>query len=328
MRWPSRSEIGRRRTGVVLLALVLTLGLAPPAAVALRSIAVGSSATPRWSFAAKMPHRRSYAASAKIGSDIYVAAGMVGNTGRPLDLFERFDPRRNAWTSLPRLPKAFSAAAGTALGGRMYVVGGNSPETDGRQVYVYDAKQRRWSERASLPAPRTNLAVVANQGKIYAIGGLDPVHPTDTVFVYDPATNTWSQTAPLPEKLHALAAVSFRGEIWALGGRLRPSPASTAVSNRTWIYDPRSASWRAGPRMPEPMETLGAAVVGDRIHVVLESIYVIYDARTGRWKRGPSLRIPRHALAAFDTRGRLYAIGGCVVPQLEDSPIVESISTS
>ena len=325
MRWPSRSEIGRRRTSALLVALVLTLGLVPATAVAfaLQATVLDTSAAPRWSFAARMPHRRSYAASAKIGNDIYVAAGMVGNTGRPLDLFERFDPRKNAWTSLPGLPKAFSAAAGTALAGRMYVVGGNSPETDGRQVFVYDVKTRRWSTRAPLPAPRTNLAVVAHQGKIYAIGGLDPVHPTSTVFVYDPAANNWSQVAPLPEELHALAAVSFRGEIWALGGRLRPG----AISRRIWIYNPQSDSWRAGPPMPEPMETHGAVVVGDRIHVVLESIYLTYDARTRRWIRGPSLRVPRHALAAFNTRGRLYAIGGCVVPQLEDSPIVESIST-
>lgn len=323
MRLPNRSELGRRRTGALLLALVLVLGLVPATAVAIRSAALDSSAAPRWGFAAKMPHRRSYAASAKIGSNIYVAAGMVGNTGRPLDLFERFDPRRNTWTSLPRLPKTFSAAAGTALNGRMYVVGGNSPETDGRQVFMYDVRRKRWSGRAPLPAPRTNLAVLAHRGKIYAIGGLDPVYPTDTVFVYDPARNSWSQAAPLPEALHALAAVSFRGEIWALGGRVRPG----AISNRIWIYNPGTDSWRAGPRMPEPMETHGAAVVGNRIHVVLESIYVIYDAATGRWIRGPSLRVPRHALAAFNSLGRLYAIGGCIVPQLEDSPIVESIST-
>jgi hypothetical protein len=323
MRLPSRSEIGRRRTGALLLALVLVLGIVPATAVALRGTVLDSSAAPRWAFNAKMPHRRSYAASAKIGTSIYVAAGMVGNTGRPLDLFERFDPRRNAWTSLPRLPKAFSAAAGAALDGRMYVVGGNSPETDGRQVFVYDVQRRRWSPRAPLPAPRTNLSVLAHRGKLYAIGGLDPVHATDTVFVYDPASNGWSEAAPLPEALHALATVSFRGEIWALGGRLRPG----AISRRIWIYNPGTDSWRAGPPMPEPMETHGAVVVGDRIHVVLESIYVIYDARTGRWIHGPSLRVPRHALAAFNSRGRLYAIGGCIVPQLEDSPIVESIGT-
>jgi hypothetical protein len=35
--------------------------------------------------------------------------------------------------------------------------------------------------------------------------------------------------------------------------------------------------------------------------------------------------VPRHALALFAADGKLYAIGGCIAPQLEDSTIVESI---
>jgi hypothetical protein len=35
--------------------------------------------------------------------------------------------------------------------------------------------------------------------------------------------------------------------------------------------------------------------------------------------------VPRHALALYAVRGSLYAIGGCIVPQLEDSPAVETL---
>ena len=303
--------------------LLLVLGLISATALALRSTDVAQpTAAPRWAFAAAMPHRRSYTASAQIGGSVYVAAGMVGNTGRPLDLFERFDPGRNDWTALPSLPKAFSAGAGAALAGRMYVIGGNSGEADGRQVFAYDVRRKSWSARAPLPAIRTNLAVVVAHNRIYALGGLDPVEPTNTVFAYDAVGNRWSKAAPLPEALHALAAVSFRGEIWALGGRVR----SGAISPRVWIYNPASNRWRAGPRMPKPLETEGAAVVGNRIRVVLETTNLTYDADTGRWSSGPSMRIPRHALAAFIARGQLYAIGGCIAPQLEDSAIVEQIA--
>ena len=76
-----------------------------------RSQTNGISLKPGWSFAAEMPHRRSYTASAELGGKIYVAAGMVGNTGRPLDLVERFDPSRNEWSSLTSLPESFSAGA-------------------------------------------------------------------------------------------------------------------------------------------------------------------------------------------------------------------------
>ena len=270
-----------------------------------------------------MPHRRSYTASAEVGGDIYVAAGMVGNTGRPLDLFERFDAARGTWESLPSLPKAFSAASAAALDGVVYVVGGNSSEVDGRQVFAYDINGRRWSERAPLPAPRTNLALVVFGNWLYAIGGLDPVNASRSVFRYDTASDRWSQAPPLPEPLHALTAVSFHGEIWALGGRVRPG----LISRRVWIYNPSGKRWREGPRLPERMETLGAAVVGDQIHVVYEPNYFIFDARRGRWHRGPGLQIPRHALALYDVGGKLFAIGGCAVPQLADSAVVESIAS-
>ena len=90
-------------------------------------------------------------------------------------------------------------------------------------------------------------------------------------------------------------------------------------------YDPRLDRWHAGPTMPEPMEIMGATVVGDRIYAVFESITLVYDARTSHWSRGPSLQVPRHALALFYVGGRLYAIGGCIVPQLEDSQVVETL---
>ncbi|MBA3376700.1 MAG: hypothetical protein H0U00_12975 [Actinobacteria bacterium] len=327
---PSPSERqGRRKTNLLgALVVAVALGLVAAAAFVLGDDGPtgGDTASERaWTSAPAMLHRRSYSASAEVGGDIYVAAGMVGNTGRPLDLFERFDVSRNEWTSLPGVPKAFSAGAAAALDGLMYVVGGNSDEADGRQVLVYDIEKERWSERAPLPAPRTNLAVVAHEQKIYALGGLDPVDAINTVFVYDPMRDRWSQAAPLPEALHALAAVSFRGEIWAIGGRVKPGVGE--VSRRIWIYNASRDRWRAGPSMPEPVETHGAAVVDDRIHVVLESLYLIYDAREGRWTRGPSQRVPRHALVLFNAGGRLYAIGGCTVPQLEDSTVVESIAS-
>jgi len=197
------------------------------------------------------------------------------------------------------VPAPFSAAAGAALGGKMYVIGGNGDPKDkaidGRQVFAYDVATNKWSRKASLPKPRTNLAAVALGGKIYALGGLDPSHATDSVYVYDPKTNRWSIGPTLPEKLHALAAVVYQGGIWVIGGQ---DAAGQAVRH-VWIYQPRAHSWHKGPSMPFPMETAGAAVADGELHVVLESKYLIYDPNARKWRRGPSLETPRHALAVF-----------------------------
>jgi hypothetical protein len=73
------------------------------------------------------------------------------------------------------------------------------------------------------------------------------------------------------------------------------------------------------------MELLGAAVAGDEIHAVWESVYQVYDASRGTWRQGPHTRVTRHALEAFVVDGVLYAIGGCTTA-LRDSPVVERLA--
>src|SRR6476646_1795646 len=136
----NRSNAGllARKVGIAVLVVGVALGLITAATV------FGSSHQPtltkasEWRFAPPMLHRRSYTASAELGGKIYVAAGMVGNTGRPLNIFERFDPETKEWDSLPLLPEPFSAAAGAVLGETMYVIGGNGlAAATGRQVAAY-----------------------------------------------------------------------------------------------------------------------------------------------------------------------------------------------
>lgn len=311
-----------RRPVTRTVALAILLGIAALGAALLVITRSGSEEADaaEWSLAAHAPHRRSYTASAEIGGKIYVAGGMVGETGRPLDLLERYDPATDEWTSLSTAPEEFRAGAGAAFQGRLWALGGKSEDADGHQVYSYDIARDRWIAEPPMPAVRTNLAAVGFRGKLYAIGGLDPLHPAKTVFVYDPGTRRWTNAAPLPYALHAHAAVVFRGEIWVLGGRMR----SGKIVRDVWIYS--GGRWRAGPDLPAPMETLGVAVSSDsRLDAILESLYYRYDAGTGRWERGPSLRVPRHALAAHTIGDTLFAMGGCIVPQLQDSPVMEKI---
>jgi N-acetylneuraminic acid mutarotase len=328
---PSRSSFAvGRKLALAIFVVALALGLITAATVfgSSQGPRLARGAQPQWQYAPHLLNRRSYTASAEIGGRIYVAAGMVGNSGRPLNLFEVFDPVRNEWSSLPFVPERFSAAAGAALGSTMYVIGGNGDPkdkaVDGRQVFAYDVRTRKWSRRASLPAVRTNLAAVGLGGEIYALGGLDPFHATRSVFVYDPRRNRWRTGPPLPEKLHALAAVRFRGELWVIGGQ---NAAGKAVSH-VWIYNANRHRWRPGPTMPVPLETAGAAATASKIYVVLEKTFLTWDAQTRRWTRGPGLRTPRHALAVFVADGDLYAIGGCIAPILEDSAIVEKLPLS
>src|SRR5437868_11600152 len=96
-----------------------------------------------WHSVMSMPERRSYFAAAQIGGDVYVAGGMVGGSGRYVFRLERFDPRTDRWAREPDLPGQARAAAGAALNGKLYVLGGQTSAGTSRRVYVYDVRARR-----------------------------------------------------------------------------------------------------------------------------------------------------------------------------------------
>jgi N-acetylneuraminic acid mutarotase len=78
-----------------------------------------SVSEPQWRFAQSMSQRRSYSATAEVDGHIYVAGGMVGNAGRFLALFQRYDPVTDSWTTLAPLPEPARAASAAVLGGRL-----------------------------------------------------------------------------------------------------------------------------------------------------------------------------------------------------------------
>jgi N-acetylneuraminic acid mutarotase len=269
-----------------------------------------------WTLVRAMSQRRSYVAAAELGGRIYVAGGMVGETGRPLATFSRYDPAEDSWTILEQLPEPTRAAAAATLDGTIYVVGGTTEKRNTGQLYAWDG--RGWKERAPMRARRFNHGAVGVDGRLFVLGGLDDAgRDSRDMFVYDPRADAWSRGRSLPRPLHAFGAVVFRGEIWVIGGR-----SGDEIVTGILVYDPRSDEWRAGPRLPQPMELLGAAVAEDEIHAVWESTYLIYDAGSNTWRQGPRPLVARHALKAFHVAGALYTIGGCTTA-LHDSPVVE-----
>ena len=158
-----------------------------------------------------MPERRSYFAAAQVGADVYVAGGMVGASGAYVLRLERFDPRADRWTREPDLPGEARAAAGAALRGKFYVIGGQTSKGVSRHTYAFDPKTHRWSVRAPLPAPRYNAAAATLDGTLYVAGGVSDIDPVRTVFAYDAGTNRWRLVAPLPRSAHTLALVAYRG---------------------------------------------------------------------------------------------------------------------
>jgi N-acetylneuraminic acid mutarotase len=271
-----------------------------------------------WTQVASMSQRRSYIAAAQVDRFIYAAGGMVGETGRPLATFARYDTRRDVWETLRRLPVATRAAAAAAVDGVVYVIGGTTPAGNTRAVWAWDGSS--WRARAPLPVARFNHAAVALDGRIWVLGGYAGGREHADVFVYDPAADAWRRSAPLPRPTHAFGAVAFGRELWVIGGRRGES-----ILREVWTLAPDGdGAWRRGPALAEPMELLGAAVVEDEIHAVWEHVYQVYDASDGGWRQGPRPLVTRHGLEVFAAGGALYTVGGCTTA-LRDSPVVERL---
>ena len=275
-----------------------------------------------WERGASMPQRRSYVAGAEQAGYLYAAGGMVGETGRPLATFARYDPPADRWEVLPALPEATRAAAAAAVGGLVYVVGGTTASGNTAATWAYDPAKRTWGARAPMPEPLFNHGAVALDGRLYVLGGYSEGRERQDVYAYDPAADSWAPVSRLPRPNHAFGVVAYEGELWVVGGR-----RGEEILREVWILDPASLVWREGPMLPERMELLGATVSGEDIHAVWESTYLVYDGSEERWREGVRPPVTRHALEAFAVDGVLYTVGGCTTA-LRDSPIVERLAIS
>ncbi|MEM8993571.1 MAG: hypothetical protein AAGF23_02140 [Acidobacteriota bacterium] len=138
-----------------------------------------------WKPAPSMTLARDHLSAVVLGDGIYVSGGRRGFTS--LDLHERFDPADATWTVLAPVPTARSAAGAVALGGRLWVGGGEFPVLfDVNEVY--DPATDTWETAPALPLPRHGTQPVVIDGLIVWPGGGRELGftPTDHVDAFRP----------------------------------------------------------------------------------------------------------------------------------------------
>lgn len=152
----------------------------------------------QWEERVPMATARYGAATAVLDGKIYVAGGgSIEGDGTLVDLpgsFEVFDPATGEWTTLPRLPTERLFAAGAAVDGRFFVIGGqNSAGTVFYDdVEIYDPKTGLWASGASLSSARAPGGGAVLEGRIVVVGGRTLAGASDTVELYDPHADEWT----------------------------------------------------------------------------------------------------------------------------------------
>ena len=134
-----------------------------------------------WSFRASMNVGRYMAASCVVNGKIYVIGGCLNRerppNDTPLASVEEYDPLTDAWLLKASMPTRRYAMACCALGGRIYVFGGDG--TDEAPVEVYDPATDTWSTLRSMPSGMNRFGCGVIEGLVYLVGG-------DRVYEYLP----------------------------------------------------------------------------------------------------------------------------------------------
>jgi len=251
-----------------------------------------------------MPRKQSEAARAILGTQVFIAGGF-----NDLQSFQRYDAATDSWAVLPDLPGARDHAVAVAIGGSVYVTGGNAG-TGGDQAssgWRFIPAENRWENVPQLP---WSLASGAASLAGYAWFGSDD----GTLTRFDPRTRATRVIAPdgRARRDHS-QVVAFAGEIWMIGGR---SPETARAS----IFDPASETWRAGPSM-RVARAGSAAAASDTLLVVAGGEILTGGLRTSNaveaiavgetnWYDLSVLPTPVHGTSAAIFGNGLYIFGG------------------
>lgn len=173
----------------------------------------------------------------------------------------------------------------------------------------------QWVRLAPGPLARQEMAVAALGNSIFVIGGLTAAsQPASDVQVYDAASDFWMLTTPVPTPVHHAGAVWVSGKLYLFGGF---TGASFAASDQTFIFDPQSRSWTAGPSMLEPKGAFAIASVDRRVYLIggvrgniqLASVDE-FDTSTSTWRALPNMPTPRNHVVAGNVGGGILVVGG------------------
>jgi N-acetylneuraminic acid mutarotase len=324
------------------------LGLAVAAGVAAASVAIvvangDPDTSPRrgggtWdSTLAQSPFERSEVGAARIGDRIYVVGGFLGD-GRTTGRMAAYDISDDEWTRRKPLPKAVNHPGVAALGGRLYVFGGQRGLDKRRSdaLFRYSPATNLWKRLPDAPTARAAMGFVAHAGKLYAVGGQTRSNfEVRRLEVYDIEKRRWRHRTPMKKGRNHLTAVWARGSLWAIGGRGEGKNFATVER-----WDPSTDAWRRMAPLSVPRGGIASVVAARSIVVfggedlspggstIAEVERLPFSDLNGPWQSLEPMPAPRHGLGGAARGDLVFALEGGLQPGLHVSNLVERLDLS
>lgn len=263
-----------------------------------------------------------YVYGGHIGEEHVHSAANLSNHFRRIKMDEG-----QAWEELP-MQTALQGLPLVAHGGKVYRIGGltfHNPapehEEDSHSVaefVEFDPVAKKWTALEPLPSARSSHNAVVIGDRLYVVGGWrlagkPPGEWAQVPLVYDfnKPGEGW-QKLPRPDfNCRALAAGVWNNKVVVIGG----INDKGKVSTRTDIFDPQSAEWSKGPKLPGK----GIAGFGVSAWNAEDSLYVCgasgklfrFSQDGSAWARVGRVSTPRflHQLVPAPNGG-LMVVGG------------------
>lgn len=138
----------------------------------------------------------------------------------PLDVLERYDPKKNTWEKRAPMPTKREHIAAVSCGGKLYVLGGYAGTRFNNLTTneVYDPHTDTWKTLASLPYPVSGFSSAAIGESIFIFGGEQGWAVSGEIHEYKIRVNRWIRRSDLPAARYASTATTFGKSIFVIGG--------------------------------------------------------------------------------------------------------------
>jgi hypothetical protein len=139
---------------------------------AVRWLDVYDPATDSWARLPDMPRARDHFQAVVVDGTLYAIGGRQGPLGSELGETDAYGLDDGVWRrGLAPIPTPRGGFAAAALGGRIYVIGGETPGGALGTVEAYDIRTDTWRTADPMPTARHGIQAAVCAGGIYIAGG-------------------------------------------------------------------------------------------------------------------------------------------------------------
>ena len=220
-------------------------------------------ATDTWETKASMPTPRSALVASVVDGKIYLMGGVQITQSYPnyySTMNEVYDPETDTWTTKPSLLKGVTAPVSTAIGTKIYLMGGRTFVNDCSDFnQVYDTEKETWTSAKPVPTKidaAAGASLSSTDQKIYLLGGFTDQYGNacNLTQIYDPRRDVWTYGNQMLTPHAFFGVVVIGNELYSIGGSVKNFQPPSNV-NEKYTTDEKIIPGTSALTSPNPTPT-------------------------------------------------------------------------